>query len=254
MDRVGLDALNRVVVVLFGPPAAGKSTAAGASGLTVYDRDVPPWRTAGETAFRGALERIRLDDDARAVIVRTGATLRARQQTLERVRATHAWILLTSPDECRRRARARSRGPVKRDYAAIGKWWAAFDHGDDVPAWPGAWPDLDEAPRLEVDELAPTCLRCRQRHLRALPCWQSTYAARITAEVLARMGRVCVHCHGRRGIATTVDHLTPRSKGGTDDPQNLAPSCVRCNSERGNRGDSARALPRATLSPRWGRL
>ena len=246
--------MTRIVAVLFGPPAAGKSTAAGASGLTVYDRDVPPWRTAGETVFRGALEQIRLDDEARAVIVRTGATTRARQQTLERVRATHAWLMLTPAEECRTRARARARGPVRRDYAAIGKWWAAYDHGDDVPTWPGSWPDLEAAPSLVVDELAPTCLRCRQRHLLALPCWRPDYSTRITAEVLARMGRVCVHCHGRRGIATSVDHLIPRSKGGTDAPENLAPSCVPCNSERGNRGDSARPRPRSTLSTRWAGL
>lgn len=243
--------MTRTVAVLFGPPAAGKSTAAGQAGLTIYDRDAPQWRAAGERAFRGALEAIRLDDDARAVIVRTGATTRARQQTLERVRATHAWIMLTPADVCRSRARARARGPVKRDYAAIQKWWAAYDHADDVPEWPGAWPDLEQAPSLIVDELAPRCLRCGSRHLQALPCWRPDYSTRITTEVLARMGRVCIYCHGANGPATTVDHLVPRSKGGTDGPENLAPACVRCNASRGNRGAVAPALPRSTLSTRW---
>ena len=160
--------------------------------------------------------------------------------------------LLTPPEVCRARARARARGPVKRDLAGIAKWWAAYDHGTDVPAWPGAWPaNLEDAPSLEVSELAPICLRCRQRHLQALPCCRPDYSTRISAEVLARMGRVCVHCLGSRGVATTVDHLTPRSKGGTDAPENLAPACVSCNSERGNRGDSARSLPRSSLSTRW---
>lgn len=35
--------------------------------------------------------------------------------------------------------------------------------------------------------------------------------------------------------ATTVDHLIPSSKGGSDLPHNLIASCSECNSRRGNR-------------------
>lgn len=35
--------------------------------------------------------------------------------------------------------------------------------------------------------------------------------------------------------ATTVDHLIPSSKGGSDLPRNLIASCGECNSRRGNR-------------------
>ncbi|MFC5988152.1 HNH endonuclease [Marinicrinis lubricantis] len=35
--------------------------------------------------------------------------------------------------------------------------------------------------------------------------------------------------------ATTVDHMIPSSKGGSDLPQNLLASCSECNSRRGNR-------------------
>lgn len=34
--------------------------------------------------------------------------------------------------------------------------------------------------------------------------------------------------------AATVDHITPRSLGGTDDADNLATACFSCNSRRGN--------------------
>jgi 5-methylcytosine-specific restriction endonuclease McrA len=45
----------------------------------------------------------------------------------------------------------------------------------------------------------------------------------------------CVWCHARLSYVTaTVDHLLPRSKGGTNEPRNLALACVRCNSTRGN--------------------
>ena len=35
--------------------------------------------------------------------------------------------------------------------------------------------------------------------------------------------------------ATTVDHIIPSSKGGSDVPENLLASCSECNSKRGNR-------------------
>jgi 5-methylcytosine-specific restriction endonuclease McrA len=35
--------------------------------------------------------------------------------------------------------------------------------------------------------------------------------------------------------ATTVDHIVPSSKGGSDLTQNLLASCMECNTRRGNR-------------------
>lgn len=34
--------------------------------------------------------------------------------------------------------------------------------------------------------------------------------------------------------ATTADHINPRSKGGSDNPDNLRASCEPCNRHRGN--------------------
>lgn len=36
------------------------------------------------------------------------------------------------------------------------------------------------------------------------------------------------------GMALTVDHIIPRSKGGSDDLPNLQPMCAKCNTEKGN--------------------
>jgi hypothetical protein len=52
-------------------------------------------------------------------------------------------------------------------------------------------------------------------------------------EVIARDGERCVYC--RISVATTLDHITPRSRGGTHDPSNLTPSCRPCNSSKGAR-------------------
>jgi 5-methylcytosine-specific restriction endonuclease McrA len=51
--------------------------------------------------------------------------------------------------------------------------------------------------------------------------------------VLRRQGAVAV-CWICGETATTVDHVIPRSKGGTDADANLLPACLSCNSRRGN--------------------
>lgn len=49
--------------------------------------------------------------------------------------------------------------------------------------------------------------------------------------VLARDGHRCIYCGGN---ADTIEHLMPRSKGGTDALANLAAACRSCNRLRGN--------------------
>lgn len=49
---------------------------------------------------------------------------------------------------------------------------------------------------------------------------------------LKRDKYTCLWC-GRP--ATTVDHIVPSSKGGSDLPQNLLAACMECNTKRGNR-------------------
>lgn len=51
------------------------------------------------------------------------------------------------------------------------------------------------------------------------------------AAIYARDGRCCVYCtRGDRGL--TLDHLRPRSKGGSHASGNLVTACSTCNSLR----------------------
>lgn len=58
----------------------------------------------------------------------------------------------------------------------------------------------------------------------------------------------CLHCNARHTIAldgepvtrATIEHILPRSHGGTDDLENLGIACAGCNSEKGIRHDSKR--------------
>ena len=54
----------------------------------------------------------------------------------------------------------------------------------------------------------------------------------IRARILARDRHRCHWCGAK---ATTVDHLTAVSRGGTDHDSNLVACCYPCNQSRGNR-------------------
>lgn len=55
--------------------------------------------------------------------------------------------------------------------------------------------------------------------------------------IYMRDGLGCCYCGAgiEDGIRLTLDHLIPRSEGGTNDAQNLVTACHRCNSVRGTR-------------------
>jgi hypothetical protein len=57
--------------------------------------------------------------------------------------------------------------------------------------------------------------------------------AELREAVFAAYGRKCLCCGSVENLA--IDHVTPTSRNGTDDPTNLQPLCKRCNSRKGNR-------------------
>ena len=54
----------------------------------------------------------------------------------------------------------------------------------------------------------------------------------LRLQCLERDGYICSYC-GRE--ATEADHVTPTSKGGTDELSNLVASCKPCNSSKQDR-------------------
>ena len=77
----------------------------------------------------------------------------------------------------------------------------------------------------------------------------------------------CIHCNTRLVIAedgrslgeATLEHVWPETQGGTNDVENLAVACARCNREKGTRHDhrggpkleSVVALLRERRMERW---
>lgn len=120
----------RRVVLICGPPGAGKSTYARTLGLTVYDIDDPQWNL-NEKVFRSALAQLSHHPNAQAAVIRSGATPSARAKAAKLVGATETKVIATPADECIRRVveRNRPRPPIRVQIAAVTSWWAKYQPG-----------------------------------------------------------------------------------------------------------------------------
>ena len=77
------------------------------------------------------------------------------------------------------------------------------------------------------------------------PRWSRAWARRRRL-ILERDAWTCrLQYAGCTGVATQVDHITPRHFGGTDDPANLRAACAACNL---GRGDGTRPAPSDPVS------
>jgi 5-methylcytosine-specific restriction endonuclease McrA len=52
--------------------------------------------------------------------------------------------------------------------------------------------------------------------------------------LLAKFGRACIYC-GKADVPLNIDHVRPRSRGGSDRVSNLVLACVPCNQAKGSR-------------------
>lgn len=78
-------------------------------------------------------------------------------------------------------------------------------------------------------------LQRHQKKLAALKDLQERDSYRRFREyVIQRDGKVCSYC-GRSDVPLQLDHVIPRSRGGSDDPENLTPACRPCNTSKGSK-------------------
>ncbi|MEQ4720103.1 RNA-guided endonuclease IscB [Nonomuraea sp. B19D2] len=72
------------------------------------------------------------------------------------------------------------------------------------------------------------------RPLSGVEYQQGTLAGYEVREyLLGKWGRRCVYC-GATGVPLTIDHIHPRSRGGSDRISNLTLACMRCNQDKNN--------------------
>lgn len=88
----------------------------------------------------------------------------------------------------------------------------------------------------------------RRQKLLAIARTDRTFTRTLLDGQPAWVGK-CIHCQAHLAVAeegpeiggATIEHIVPQTHGGTDDLQNLALACARCNSLKGKRLDVRRA-------------
>jgi 5-methylcytosine-specific restriction endonuclease McrA len=88
-----------------------------------------------------------------------------------------------------------------------------------------------------ADMPLPTVIRLR--HYVRVPYQEIPLTRR---NVLHRDGHTCQYC-GYRGDDLTLDHIVPRSRGGTETWENMVTACNRCNVSKGNRTPREAGMP-----------
>ena len=112
-----------------------------------------------------------------------------------------------------------------------------------------------ETPRLSLEQRSEITTLCEQKlnefiKDRGMEIWESRYASEpvstsVRYEALKRAGKRCELCGVKEGdsnyenrLPLHVDHIVPRSKGGSNDIENLQVLCRACNLGKGNRDDT----------------
>lgn len=87
---------------------------------------------------------------------------------------------------------------------------------------------------------------CVIRLVRYVRIPRDVHRRKITRKaVLARDAYTCQYC-GREQLGLTVDHVVPRSRGGSSAWDNIVAACAPCNRRKGNRLPNEASMPLRT--------
>jgi hypothetical protein len=104
-----------------------------------------------------------------------------------------------------------------------------------VLTWAGRYQRWTPLTRIEVEQVRFDHEALQDPEIRGVAYQRGTlFGWELRAYVLARFGWRCVYC-GKGQVPLELEHIRPKSRGGSDRVANLALSCRPCNQRKDNR-------------------
>ena len=198
-------------------------------------------RTVAESALQPL--RLKLDPGSRV----TGMALVREADTAQHVvhlaelmhRGTRIRKLLDQRRAYRRSRRSRNlryRAPRFLNRRKPAGWLApSLQHRvDAVLTWMQRYQRLAPVSALTVERVRFDTQALVNPEISGVEYQQGTLAGYEVREyLLEKFGRQCVYC-GKTDVPLQIEHLVPKSRGGTNRVSNLATACLPCNDAKGN--------------------
>lgn len=214
-------------------PAAGRATVVRHTPFVIRLRD----RAAADSTVQGVQVGIDPGSKHTGIAVfrieggsRTGLYSIQLDHRGERIRDK-----LIARARYRRRRRSRNlryRAPRFLNRTTPKGWLAPSLHHrvDGTTSWVGRLSRWAPVTAVHVERVAfDTHALSAGRPLAGVEYQQGTlYGYEVREYLLAKWGRACAYC-GISGVPLNIDHIHPRSRGGSDRISNLTVACVACN-------------------------
>lgn len=140
---------------------------------------------------------------------------------------------------------------------ALGKDFVAYD----FETWIETWSDLSVVSKLDREKMI-SCQRFRilAPEVIILNDYKGSHRreARFSRRnIFIRDAHTCQYCHRKfPAKELNIDHVIPRSRGGKTTWDNVALSCIKCNTKKGARtpDEAGMKLLKKPVKPRWSAL
>lgn len=147
---------------------------------------------------------------------------------------------LTARRQIRRGRRARNtryRPPRFKNRAWPKGWLAPSMHSrvDNVLTWVNRLRKYAPISNISLERVKFDMQLMRNPEIEGIEYQQGTlYGTEVREYLLHKFNHTCVYCGTRPAARGTIEHIVPRSLGGSDRIDNLAWACYECNQKRGN--------------------